>query len=70
MNLTGPHQFTRSFHKLKSNNKPKLVSHEEISWKYISKFGEYISLIHSKKHYTKLKNKKIIDSNNLINLKE
>ena len=70
MNLTGPHQFTRSFHKLKSNNKPKLVSQEEISWKYMSKFGEYISLIHSKKHYTKLKNKKIIDSNNLINLKE
>ena len=47
MNLTGPHQCTRSFHKLKSNNQPKLVSHEEISWKYISKFGEYISLIHS-----------------------
>ena len=50
MNLTGPHQFTRTFHKLKSNNKPKLVSQEEISWKYMSKFGEYISLIHFKNY--------------------
>ena len=70
MNLTGPHQFTRSFHKLNSNNQPKLISQEEISWKYISKFGEYISLIHSKKHYTSIKNKKIIDSRKLIDLKD
>ena len=70
MNLTGPHQCTRSYHKLSKNNQPKLVSQDEISWKYISKFGEYISLIHSKKHYSSIKNKKIIDSINLIDLKE
>ena len=70
MNLTGPHQCTRSYHKLSSNNRPKLVSQDEISWKYISKFGEYISLIDSKKHYSSIKNKKIIDSINLIDLKE
>ena len=70
MNLTGPHQCTRSFHKLSSNNKPKLVSHEEVSWKYISKYGEYISLINRNKHYTSIKKNKIIDSINLINLKE
>ena len=70
MNLTGPHQCTRSFHKLDSNNRPKLVGQEEISWKYISKYGEYISLIRSKKHYTSIKNRKIIDSRNLMTLKE
>ena len=69
MNLTGPHQFTRSFHKLNSNNQPTLVSQEEISWKYMSKHGEYISPIHPTRHYSSIKNKKIVDSRNLIELK-
>ena len=70
LNLTGPHQFTRIFHKLNSDKKPTLVSQEEISWKYISKFGEYISPIDLRKHYSSIKNKKIIDSKNLIELKK
>ena len=70
MNLTGPHQFTRSFHKIKLKNQPKLVSQEEISWQYISKYGEYISLIHARKHYSAFKNKKIIDSRNLVELEK
>ena len=70
MNLTGPHQFTRSFYKLNPNNQPKLVSQQEISWKYISKYGDYIYLINSKKHYSSVRNKKIIDSINIVELEK
>ena len=43
MNLTGPHQFTRTFHELEKNDKPLLASHQELEWTYSSKYGEFLS---------------------------
>ena len=64
MNLTGPHQFTRTFHSLESKDRPYLVSQKEIDWIFYSKFGEYISPFKGVKHYSYLKKLKTIDSKN------
>ena len=69
MNLTGPHQFTRTFHELGNANKPKLVSHSDIDWVFCSKYGEFISPLKIEKHYSKLKELKTIDSQKTSNLK-
>jgi len=68
MNLTGPNQFTRTYHLLSSKDKPLLVSQKEINWQYISKYGEFISPIKFPKHYSSSTNKEIINSNSLIEL--
>ena len=39
MNLTGPHQFTRTFYAMDSNEMPKNFSHNDIGWIYSSKYG-------------------------------
>ena len=69
MNLTGPHQFTRSYYELDDNSKPDLVSQEEIGWTFYSKYGEYMSPIRFKRHYSFLKNLKTIDSKKTSKLK-
>ena len=69
MNLTGPHQFTRSYYDLEIKNRPKLVFKNDIDWIYCSKFGEFISPFKKPKHYSFLKNLKTIDSNKFYNLK-
>ncbi len=70
MNLTGPHQFTRTFHELDKTERPKLVSHEEIDWIYLSRYGEFISPFNIfRKHYSSLKELKTIDSKKYFYLK-
>ena len=70
MNLTGPHQFTRTYYDMKSDKTPLLVSQEDIDWVYYSKFGEFISPLKVIKHYSFLKQLKTIDSQNSLELKE
>ena len=70
MNLTGPHQFTRSFYDLEKDKSPLLVSQEDIDWVYFSKFGEYISPFKINKHYSSLKDLKTIDSQKSSYLQE
>ena len=70
MNLTGPHQFTRTYHELINTERPKLVSHEEIDWNYFTKYGEFISPFNfSRKHYSSLEELKTIDSKKYLYLK-
>ena len=68
MNLTGPHQFTRSFHELNKSDQPLLVNHDEIGWNYCSKYGEFLSPLKIIRHYSLLKNLKTIDSKKAIEL--
>tara|TARA_Y100000739_G_C20490723_1_gene410258 strand:- start:58 stop:654 length:597 start_codon:yes stop_codon:yes gene_type:complete len=68
MNLTGPHQFTRTFYELSKQYRPKVVSHNDIDWLYCSKYGEFISPLKIKKHYSLLKKLKTIDSKIKTNL--
>ena len=70
MNLTGPHQFTRTYYDMKSDKTPLLVSQEDIDWVYYSKFGEFISPLKVIKHYSFLKQLKTIDSQKSLELKE
>ena len=62
MNLTGPHQFTRTYHQLNKKDKPLLAQHRDIDWQYCSMFGEYLSPFKIKKHYSAIKNLKTLDS--------
>ena len=70
MNLTGPHQFTRTFHNIQYNNRPLLVSQKDIGWLFYSKYGEYISPFKGVKHYSSLRKFKTIDSKNYTILNE
>ncbi len=70
MNLTGPHQFTRTFHGMEKNKRPRMVSQNEIDWIYFSKYGEFISPIKGLKHYSYLRNMKTIDSKINTDLRE
>ena len=63
MNLTGPHQFTRSFYELNKKDQPLLVTQHDIDWNFCSKFGEFLSPFKISKHYSLLRNLKTIDSN-------
>ena len=62
MNLTGPHQFTRTYFNLEKNKRPHLVSQEEIDWIFYSKYGEFISPFKRVKHYSTFSQLKTIDS--------
>ena len=68
MNLTGPHQFTRTFYGMDIKKSPLLVSQQDIDWIYYSKFGEFISPLKTIKHYSILKDLKTIDSKKSLNL--
>ena len=70
MNLTGPHQFTRTYYNMEIKKRPLLVSQNDIDWIYYSKFGEYISPLKIVKHYSSIKDLKTIDSQKSINLIE
>ena len=70
MNLTGPHQFTRTYYDTEREKRPLLVSHNDIDWIYYQKFGEYISPLKIVKHYSSIKELKTIDSLKSSNLKE
>ena len=70
MNLTGPHQFTRTFFDMEEKGRPSLVSQKDIDWVYYSKFGEFISPLKNMKHYSFLKDLKTIDAQKKSNLKE
>ena len=70
MNLTGPHQFTRTYFEMKEENRPYLVSQKDIDWVYYSKFGEFISPFKILKHYSFLKDLKTLDSRKITDLKE
>ena len=70
MNLTGPHQFTRTYYDMEREKRPLLVSHNDIDWIYYQKFGEYISPLKIVKHYSSIKEMKTIDSLKSSNLKE
>ena len=70
MNLTGPHQFTRTYYEMKSKKIPILVSQKDIDWIYYSKFGEFISPLKTFKHYSFLKQLKTIDSQKRLKLNE
>lgn len=70
MNLTGPHQFTRTYFEMKEENRPTLVSQKDIDWIYYSKFGEFISPFKILKHYSLLKDLKTLDSSEIKDLKE
>ena len=69
MNLTGPHQFTRTYYDMEREKRPLLVSHNDIDWIFLSKFGEFISPFKKVKHYSSIKELKTIDSKS-SNLKE
>ena len=62
MNLTGPHQFTRTYFNVNPKNRPTLVSQNDIEWTFISKYGEFISPLRGIKHYSSLREMKTIDS--------
>ena len=68
MNLTGPHQFTRSYYEITEEFRPILVSHDDIEWVYSSRFGEFISPFKFMKHYSSFKKLKTIDSTKRIDL--
>ena len=68
MNLTGPHQFTRTYYDMDIKKSPLLVSQQDIDWIYYSKFGEFISPLKKIKHYSILKDLKTIDSKKNLNL--
>jgi len=68
MNLTGPHQFTRTYYDMDIKKSPLLVSQQDIDWVYYSKFGEFISPLKTIKHYSILKDLKTIDSKKSLNL--
>ena len=68
MNLTGPHQFTRSYYELTEEFRPILVSHDDVEWVYSSRFGEFISPFKFMKHYSSFKKLKTIDSTKRIDL--
>ncbi len=68
MNLTGPHQFTRSFHNIENSQRPNLVSHDDLDWVYYSNFAEFLSPLKKVKHYSKLNKLKTIDSSKKLNL--
>ncbi|MBO8221386.1 glycosyltransferase [Prochlorococcus marinus] len=68
MNLTGPHQFTRTYFNLEKNKRPHLVSQKEIDWIFYSKYGEFISPFKRVKHYSTLKKLKTIDSSKKLYL--
>ena len=68
MNLTGPHQFTRTYFNLAKNKRPHLVSQKEIDWIFYSKYGEFISPFKRVKHYSTLKKLKTIDSSKKLYL--
>ena len=70
MNLTGPHQFTRTYYGMEEKGRPSLVSQKDIDWVYYSTFGEFISPLKIMKHYSLLKNLKTIDSQKNSYLKE
>ena len=71
MNLTGPHQFTRTLYSMEKKDRPSLVSQNDIDWVYFSKFGEFISPLRGiNKHYSSIKDLKTIDSLKTTNLKE
>ena len=70
MNLTGPHQFTRTFHSIELQERPFLVSQKKVDWFFYSKFGEYISPFKGYKHYSHFKKLKTIDSKNRTILNE
>ena len=70
MNLTGPHQFTRTFHEMEPKKRPTICSQEDIDWIYSSKFGEFVSPLKGNKHYSKLREMKTIDSKKRLTLKE
>ena len=62
MNLTGPHQFTRTLHNINLKERPTTVSQNDIEWIYFSKYGEFISPLKGIKHYSSLREMKTIDS--------
>ena len=68
MNLTGPHQFTRTYFNLEKNKRPHLVSQKEIDWIFYSKYGEFISPFKRVKHYSTFKELKTLDSSKKLNL--
>ena len=68
MNLTGPHQFTRTYFNIEKNKRPYLVSQEEIDWIFYSKYGESISPFKRVKHYSTLTQLKTIDSSKKLYL--
>ncbi len=70
MNLTGPHQFTRTLYAMDSQIMPYKCSHNDIGWKYSSKFGEFISPLKVSKHYSSLREMKTIDSTKSSILRE
>ena len=70
MNLTGPHQFTRTYHGLNKKNQPLIVTHDQVNWEYCSKYGEYLSPFRGDKHYSSYKCLKTIDSGEETYLKE
>ena len=70
MNLTGPHQFTRTYYDMDREKRPLLVSHNDIDWIYYQRFGEHISPLKIVKHYSSIKELKTIDSLKSSNLKE
>jgi len=70
MNLTGPHQFTRTLYDMKKEERPSLVSQNDIDWVYYSRFGEFISPFKVIKHYSTIKELKTIDSVKTTKLKE
>ena len=68
MNLTGPHQFTRSFYDLNDEEKPHLCSSKDVGWIYFSKYAEFVSPLKKINHYSTLRQLKTMDSNIRINL--
>ena len=70
MNLTGPHQFTRTLHEIKPEKRPFICSQNDIDWIYSSRFGEFISPLKGTKHYSSLREMKTIDSKKRSILRE
>ena len=70
MNLTGPHQFTRTYYDMDSKKRPNIFSQNDLGWIYNSSYGEFISPFKGNKHYSSLRKMKTLDSKKSINLEE
>ena len=70
MNLTGPHQFTRTYYDMDPKKRPSIFSQNDLGWIYNSSYGEFISPFKGNKHYSSLRKMKTLDPKKSLNLEE
>ena len=63
LNLSGPNQFTKTFHSLPNMHLPILINQKEIDFIYLVPYSRFFSIFHIPLNYGQLKNKLILKSN-------